>query len=309
MPTAPTLSVIIPYFNAEATIVDTLKSLAAQTLTDIELIAVDDGSNDNSAKLVTAFSTSNPQIRCIKIHHTENRGSAAAFNSGLAVATGRYVIKCDADDTVSPDFYATIIRASQPTDASTRPADIILSGITRFDGKRHIALKIAPPLSLNSMPIDTLHFSLVNKAIQRNFLISNNIRAYEGIDCWEDLTIVAKTLACNPTIAIADTCGYQYRDPIRRNSLSRGDTQRILSQRIAATKKICLWLTDHRLLQRYDRFVTNIKFHAKIKYLSTRPRALRMWRDTFPEVNSRIGEINGLPAIYRMLFRLAAQLR
>jgi len=95
--TSTIVSVIIPIYNARDFICETLASVAAQTMTDFEVIVVDDGSTDGSADLVCEH----PQVtRCIR---QDNRGVAAARNRGIQESSGRYLALLDHDDLWAPD--------------------------------------------------------------------------------------------------------------------------------------------------------------------------------------------------------------
>lgn len=96
--TAPVASIVVPAYNAAATIEETLKSLLAQTFFDFELIVVDDGSTDATASVVARF----PDHR-VRLIRQSNRGLAGAHNTGIAYARGRYIGFCDADDLWVPE--------------------------------------------------------------------------------------------------------------------------------------------------------------------------------------------------------------
>jgi len=95
---APLASIVVPAYNAAATIAETLESLLAQTFFDFELIVVDDGSTDATAAVVARFG--DHRIRLIR---QTNRGLAGAHNTGIAYARGRYIGFCDADDLWVPE--------------------------------------------------------------------------------------------------------------------------------------------------------------------------------------------------------------
>ena len=94
------LSVVIPVFNGEKTIKRCLDSVLSQTLEDIEVIVVNDGSTDGTADVVEDLDD-----RRIKLITVENGGQGTARNIGMDVACGEYIGFVDADDTVSPDMY------------------------------------------------------------------------------------------------------------------------------------------------------------------------------------------------------------
>jgi glycosyltransferase involved in cell wall biosynthesis len=89
----PNLSIIIPTYNAEKYIADTIRSALAQTYTDFELLIVDDGSTDRSVEVARKFS--DPRVQII---HQENRGLPGARNTGIRQARGQYITFLDADD-------------------------------------------------------------------------------------------------------------------------------------------------------------------------------------------------------------------
>lgn len=92
------ISVIIPAYNAEKTILETIQSLQQQTFSDFELIVINDGSTDQTVELLSTIEDSR-----IKIFSYENGGLPGARNRGIARATGEYVTFIDADDLWTPD--------------------------------------------------------------------------------------------------------------------------------------------------------------------------------------------------------------
>jgi glycosyltransferase involved in cell wall biosynthesis len=93
------ISIITPCYNAEPYIARTIQSVQNQTITDWEMIIVDDGSNDNSADIIKDFASKDARI---KLFQKENGGSASARNMGLALAQGEFIQFLDADDTIEP---------------------------------------------------------------------------------------------------------------------------------------------------------------------------------------------------------------
>jgi glycosyltransferase involved in cell wall biosynthesis len=95
----PLVSVVIPAFNASTYIERTLRSAARQTYPALEIIVVNDGSTDDTAKLVEQIAMTDPRIRLLS---TPNRGVAAARNAGIEASSGRFVAFLDADDLWHP---------------------------------------------------------------------------------------------------------------------------------------------------------------------------------------------------------------
>ncbi|AMV25186.1 Putative glycosyltransferase EpsH [Gemmata sp. SH-PL17] len=100
----PAISVIMPVFNGAPFLDRALASLRAQTLTDWELVAVDDASRDESARALDAFAAADPRARVLR--HATNRGQAAARNTALRAARGELIAYLDQDDEFYPDHLA-----------------------------------------------------------------------------------------------------------------------------------------------------------------------------------------------------------
>ena len=99
----PIISIIIPCFNCDTTIIETLDSIYLQKLTDFEVIIVNDGSTDNSINTIENY-FENKGIHNISIHTTENKGQSAARNTGARIAKGKYLLFLDADDIIHSDY-------------------------------------------------------------------------------------------------------------------------------------------------------------------------------------------------------------
>lgn len=108
------VSVVIPYFNRESTIDDTINSLALQTLQNFEIIIVDDGSTDEaSIRKLIEIKKENKKINII---HQKNQGVAAARNNGISKAVGKYIVCLDSDDMLEPTYIekCTILLEANP---------------------------------------------------------------------------------------------------------------------------------------------------------------------------------------------------
>ena len=103
----PKISVIVPIYNAEKYLERCVKSLIAQTFHDIEILLIDDGSTDASSILCARFKKEDSRIRFL---HKPNGGLSSARNAGLLAASGAFIGFVDADDTVSPTFFETLLQ-------------------------------------------------------------------------------------------------------------------------------------------------------------------------------------------------------
>ncbi len=99
----PTVSVVIPCFNASATIASSLESILRQSYTDFEVLWVDDGSTDEGAELAAVYARQDDRVR---LQRCEHRGIVGALQHGCAMARGHYIARMDADDVAHPDRLA-----------------------------------------------------------------------------------------------------------------------------------------------------------------------------------------------------------
>lgn len=127
----PDVSVIIPVYNTEKYLHQTLSSVCNQTLENIEIICVDDGSKDNSLKILKKYASKDNRI---KVLHQENQGAAVARNLGLQHARGRYLSILDSDDYFNKTMLETAF-----VSACLRDADIV---VFRADQKHDKTNKI-----------------------------------------------------------------------------------------------------------------------------------------------------------------------
>ena len=119
------VSVIIPVYNAEKYLRQCLDSVLGQTLKEIELICVDDGSTDRSMEILLEYASKDKRIRVIT---QKNGGPGKARNTALPYATGKYISFLDADDWFEQDFLEKMFDRSDEVQA-----DICICETQRFD--------------------------------------------------------------------------------------------------------------------------------------------------------------------------------
>lgn len=117
------ISVIIPVYNAEKYLRCCLDSVTGQTLRDIEIICVDDGSTDQSSQIIETYAKKDDRIKVI---HKENGGLVLARKAGVTEASGAYVGYVDSDDWIEPDMYENLYEK-----VCEHGCDIVASGLFR----------------------------------------------------------------------------------------------------------------------------------------------------------------------------------
>lgn len=109
----PQISVIVPVYNVEKYLAECVDSILAQTLHDIEVILVDDGSTDNSSSICDAYKIRDERIKVI---HQPNKGIAAARNAGIRTASGKYIAFVDSDDFLDCNMYECMLDIAENED-------------------------------------------------------------------------------------------------------------------------------------------------------------------------------------------------
>lgn len=123
---SPKVSIIVPVYNTEKFLVQCIDSLTSQTLEEIEIIIVDDGSREECARLCDEIAGKDPRIKVI---HKINEGPGLARNSGIEVANGEYIGFLDSDDYTKPMIYELLYSTALRYDA-----DLVTSGVCYVGG-------------------------------------------------------------------------------------------------------------------------------------------------------------------------------
>jgi glycosyltransferase involved in cell wall biosynthesis len=119
------ISVILPVYNVEKYLEESVDSILAQTFTDFELICVDDGATDSSGEILDWYSRRDPRVRVI---HQQNQHLGIARNNGLKVASGKYVIFLDSDDFFNKNMLAGLYEKAESCDAQ-----ITICNVDQYD--------------------------------------------------------------------------------------------------------------------------------------------------------------------------------
>ena len=119
------ISVIVPVYNVELYLERCLESIVKQTLTDIQIIIVNDGSTDNSLDIIKKYAQYDDRFIVVS---QENRGSSAARNKGLKIASGDFIAFVDGDDYISSEMYMTMYNS-----AIKNSADVVVCQFSKFN--------------------------------------------------------------------------------------------------------------------------------------------------------------------------------
>ena len=204
------LSVVVPVYNGQVSIVKCLESIANQTYKDMEVIVVNDGSTDNTKTLVEEFCEEHTN-RMFRVINQVNMGNSLARKSGIDVAQGEFVGFVDADDWIESEYFESLIKM-----AIEANADMVCSEITKDIGKKQkIHSHITDKKVLNGTEaIELLHQRkavyqyMANKVIKKDILEKVIFPKKRMIG--EDYTVVVQVLCLSNTIALSKEKGYHY---------------------------------------------------------------------------------------------------
>ena len=132
----PKVSIVVPIYNVEKYLQNCIESLLCQSLTDIEIILVDDGSPDQSGEIADQYARKDTRI---KVVHQRNAGLGPARNSGIEVATGEFIGFVDSDDWVNKNMFERLYEAGVKTNS-----DIVVGGHCDWSYGKVVRSKVHP---------------------------------------------------------------------------------------------------------------------------------------------------------------------
>lgn len=206
----PIISVVIPVYNTKKYLNRCLDSVLGQTLADIEVLCIDDGSSDGSGGILDERANCDSRVHVV---HKENSGVAASRNIGLAAARGEYVLFVDSDDYIEAHSCESLLAAARDSDA-----DIVVFGgkafpsvdwIDRCLSTRDVVYKGD---SYNALLEENGSYPLMcNKLYRRAFLEDNGLRFNENLVLGEDNAFQFLAFPCARNVAFSSASLYHYR--------------------------------------------------------------------------------------------------
>ncbi len=284
----PKISVILPIYNVEDYLEDTLNCLLNQTLKDIEVLMIDDGSTDNSRYIIEKYALDHDNFHAF---HKENGGPALARDCGLDHAKGEYVHFLDSDDTLAYDGYEKLYDIAVKTDSDIVTAPVIrLRRYNIFDGKFYKkSLKKFEnnvySTTFNDYPELIWDLFLTNKLYKLDFLKENKLRHVVGNNAYcDDGPFSLKAYIAADSVSISTDIFYYWRlrekgSPSITQKLSDIETFYDRLQAIELTldiienneinesllKEFYLKLFNHDLYLHYSKFyMYDEKYHVEL---------------------------------------------
>lgn len=219
------ISVIVPVYNAENYLKACMDSLVNQTKKDIEIIAVNDGSKDDSLKILEEYESKYPKL--VKVLSQENQGLSVTRNNGIKVAKGKYVFFIDSDDVVKTDVLEKLWKKVEEYEYDLIAYDveliypektvIVKSGI--IDDKKELTKEDKNKLFQN------MYCVAWNKLYKRDLFNDENMLFTPGI-WFEDVLVLHKLIPNLKSIAHIDFAGYEYYQ--RENSITYTYSEKLI---------------------------------------------------------------------------------
>lgn len=244
----PLISVIIPVYNVEDYVVKCISSVVNQTLNDpIEIIVIDDCGEDNSINLAKEYASTihHDNRELIFLKHTQNRGQAAARNTGVRIARGKFLFFIDSDDSIPTECLETFIDHTSQSEY-----DIIEGRSIHIDSTNKAASQIYNN-QYNIVKEEELWqiggtWSPVcwNKLINRYFFIRHNLFFAEGF-FYEDLYWAVLVALANPQILIIPNRTYYYS--VRPGSTINSMSERHVNSFIMLTKHLAVLYQNNNI--------------------------------------------------------------
>jgi len=232
------VSVIVPAYNCQDTISFTIKSIAGQSYSNIEIILCNDGSTDRTLSIMQEEASKDTRIIII---NDFNHGPAHARNDGINKARGKYLVFVDADDSVSPHYVLDMLERAENNDC-----DLVISGYKRCyaDGSEQSFIPKSGVYGedrFHAVLSDLFRKSLLQgpcwKLFRTDTVKENHVRFKEEWRLGEDAWFVYSYLAHFKKAALADQANYSYI--MRSNdSLSRIPSMEKIVNNIALTKML-----------------------------------------------------------------------
>ncbi|WP_194383531.1 glycosyltransferase family 2 protein [Microbacterium luteum] len=270
--TAVLLSVVIPTHDVGAWIAETLVSVLAQDVADMEVVVVDDASTDDTAAIVSRFAESDDRVRLI---HAEQRGGGSARNRGVAEASGRYLVFCDGDDLVPLGAYRAMVESLERTDSDIAFGDFLKFSPTdtwRPTASMSAYARPAQGIRLVDEPTLILARPCWNKVFRRDFWTSSEI-TFPDVPRSNDIVPMVTAYARAEKVDILSDVVYLYRErPGATSMTARADSadsvlsyltqERECARVIADLGDDALTAAYRRLIWDRDGFVHVAKFAA-----------------------------------------------
>lgn len=220
----PLVSIVVPVYKVEKYLEKCVDAIISQSLQDIEIILVDDGSQDNSGKICDGYAIKDKRIRVV---HQDNQGVSAARNFGIQLAKGKYIGFVDADDWIAPDMFSRLYE-----NAIQNHSHLAFCNYFKVKDNYPIFCEKFQTIDANDPQIKTklivgifspsesnIMGSCWRMLVCKDLLIQNDIQFDVNTKMTEDMMFVLHCIFCAHGISLEKAPLYYYR--MNRNSVTQ----------------------------------------------------------------------------------------
>ena len=249
---SPKISVIVPIFRAEDTLLRCLDSLKAQTFEDFEVLMIDDGSPDRCGEIMDEYAEKDNRF---KAFHKENGGVSSARQFGIDHAIGDYTIHADPDDWVEPTMLEDLYNKAKKEDSDMVICDFY---IETYKGQEYVKQQ---PSALDHLTVQKelfqqLHGSCCNKLVKRACYSEYGVKFPQDITFCEDQYVICAMLMHDIRVSYLPKAFYHYvRDDAE--SLSRAYSEKT-------------YMMDVKLRESFDQLFSHSPYRESVYQSKTK---------------------------------------
>lgn len=301
------ISVIIPMFNVEKVIDRCLHSIATQKMERVEYLFIDDCSIDATVSKLAGWIEARKESTSVfrLIRHQSNQGVAAARNTGLEHAIGKYIYYIDADDYIEPDTLQTLFENAEENELDISGCEWFLSFCQNERYMTQPDVENGEELFCR-MAQGMMRWNLWLFLVRRMLYEDNKIRFMSGINMGEDMMVMLKLSLNAHKVGICHRPFYHYMQT-NAESLTK-NYQKSIFQITANIEEVERYLAVTGKMEMSE-YINLLKLNVKLPFLiSSNTGDYEIWLNWFPEANKYIEKNPGC-SLYTMIIQKAARAR
>lgn len=286
----PLVSIIIPFYNAEKYLISCINNINSQTYKNIEVIFINDGSNDNSLNILL-----NSNYNFFKVISQSKKGVSAARNLGIRNSNGKYIAFIDVDDCINDNYIEKFVDIMETNNVNVaicnyieeypnKSVKIILPWKNEIIDKSIIIKTLIPQMIYNIGNEDEIRGLVWRTFISRQFLNSINIEFKENISVAEDLLFTIQLYNKASKIYVLEECLYHYKKN-NNSTLNKYRNNEIDSQKLYHKIFVEILKSENLYINNKDRYEIN-KLRLYTNLISNSVRN--------PDKNNQIKEIKAI---------------
>ena len=259
----PLISIIIPIYNCEKYLARCLDSVTNQTLKELEIICINDGSTDNSLNILNQYANTDSRINVIS---QENRKQGAARNKGLEIARGKYITFVDSDDWIDLDYCEKLYNSAEECNVNIAAASMVREKINKK--RNHLKLSSKNVFFGANDIITAIDEHLETAGKLYKFECIKNLRFIEEI-LYEDAPYTIRAIdQCNSLVTVPDTTYHYFSNP--KSTIKSKQDEKRRNDIIETQLDLLKYAKDNNIILSNNFVVKDEKFLFKVKNYTDR---------------------------------------